>query len=240
MKKFEEGILGFFFDSEEGCALVMNKKIVTVHGLPTRCLSETNNAPILTKKVGQLVKTDGKRKKETVRGDYLRCWIDVWISHPIPTGFFLKAGVNLESWIQFKYEKLPFLCFNCGKLVYANKECTEPTVWVNPAVGPAVRMYGLWIKVDGARGNCFMASGSRYELVNVGSSMNGVKMKAQVAGRGRPNKEVQDGTLHGASTTMQHSGNFVSVNRGISSGSTAVMAEGDVVHDPTIPNVYSI
>ncbi|XP_030477888.1 uncharacterized protein LOC115694926 [Cannabis sativa] len=103
---------------------------VEFHGLPTRCLSETN-APILTKKVGQLVKTNGKRKEEIVRVDYLRCWIDVWISHPIPTGFFLKA--NPESWIQFKYEKLPFLCFNCGKLVHANKECTEPTVWVNPA-----------------------------------------------------------------------------------------------------------
>uniref|UniRef100_A0A803PVA8 DUF4283 domain-containing protein n=1 Tax=Cannabis sativa TaxID=3483 RepID=A0A803PVA8_CANSA len=89
MKKFEEGVLGFSFDSQADCTTVMNKRSwqvnsvllnlklwpiegevrmskfdttqfwVEFHGLPTRSLSESN-IPILAKKVGQLVKTDGK------------------------------------------------------------------------------------------------------------------------------------------------------------------------------------
>ncbi|KAF4384084.1 hypothetical protein G4B88_030980 [Cannabis sativa] len=80
MKKFEDGVLGFFFESEADCAFVLNKRPWSVngvllnlksfpiegevrvfefdlarfwvefHGLPTRCLSE-NNIPTLSKKV---------------------------------------------------------------------------------------------------------------------------------------------------------------------------------------------
>ncbi|KAF4378532.1 hypothetical protein F8388_022353 [Cannabis sativa] len=96
IKKFEDGVLGFFFESEADCTFVMNKRPwlvngvllnlkpwpiegevrvsefelacfwVEFHGLPTRCLSK-NNIPLLAKKVGQLVKSGGKRKEETGR-----------------------------------------------------------------------------------------------------------------------------------------------------------------------------
>ncbi|KAF4396273.1 hypothetical protein F8388_019819 [Cannabis sativa] len=105
------------------------------------------------------------RKEDVVRRGFLRCWIDVWISHPFPAGFFLKAGANPSSWIQFKYDKLPFLCFNCGRLAHVTGKCSAPTMWVTPATGQAVRMYGPWIKVDGARGNCFTARGNQTELM---------------------------------------------------------------------------
>ncbi|KAF4346364.1 hypothetical protein G4B88_003395 [Cannabis sativa] len=91
MKKFEEGVLGFFFDSKDDCTMVMNRRPwlvngvllnlkpwpievevsmaefevarfwVEFHGLPTRCLSEVN-APILAKKVGTFIKIDGRKK----------------------------------------------------------------------------------------------------------------------------------------------------------------------------------
>ncbi|KAF4375589.1 hypothetical protein G4B88_022236 [Cannabis sativa] len=103
MKKFEEGVLGFFFESEADCSFVLNKRPwlvngvllnikpwplegevrlsefelarfwVEFHGLPTRCLSE-NNIPILAKKVGQLVKSDGKSKEETTEGPSGSCF----------------------------------------------------------------------------------------------------------------------------------------------------------------------
>ncbi|KAF4370551.1 hypothetical protein F8388_020137 [Cannabis sativa] len=100
MKKCEEGVLGFFFESEEDCELIMNRRPwlvngvlqnlkpwpiegearlfdfevarfwVEIHGLPKRCLSETN-APIVAKKIGHFIKTDGKRKEEIVRRGFL-------------------------------------------------------------------------------------------------------------------------------------------------------------------------
>ncbi|KAF4375577.1 hypothetical protein G4B88_022224 [Cannabis sativa] len=124
-----------------------------------------------------------KDQEKTVRRGFLRCWIDVWLSHPIPAGFFFKSGSNLEVWIQFKYEKLPFLCFNCGKLAHSNRECLAPTAWVTPPVGAAVRMYGPWIKVEGPPGNCFSAASYKRELVLCDE---GVKLtKENPRGKGR-------------------------------------------------------
>uniref|UniRef100_A0A803Q247 Reverse transcriptase n=1 Tax=Cannabis sativa TaxID=3483 RepID=A0A803Q247_CANSA len=249
MKKCEEGVLGFFFESEEDCEMIMNRRPwlvngvllnlkpwpiegearlsdfevarfwVEIHGLPTRCLSEIN-APIVAKKIGHFIKTDGKRKEEIVRRGFLRCWINVWIIHPFPAGFFLKAGANPESWVQFKYEKLPYLCFNCGKLAHLNRECLSPTTWVTPAVGTAVRMYGPWIKMDGAHGNCFTSKGTQREITTGtkedfaknGSSSRGLwrrrnhdrKVNARegdgggLAGKAGKGKDiVQEGTMHG-------------------------------------------
>ncbi|KAF4376188.1 hypothetical protein F8388_018857 [Cannabis sativa] len=262
MKKFEEGVLGFFFDSEEDCTKVMNRCPwlvngillnlrpfpvegevrtsefevarfwVEFHGLPTRCLSDIN-IPILAKKVGQLVKTDGKSREEVVRRGFLRCWIDVWISHPFPAGFFLKVDATPDSWVQYKYEKLLYLCFNCGHLAHSSRDCLYPTAWVTPTTGPVVKMYGPWLKVEGAAGNCFTAASFRREIT---LNSEGVNLKGRnwrhkgqwrrfsndhrnteanpppVKGKGvvQVADSIGEGgarpcTMHGADTTMQMS-----------------------------------
>ncbi|KAF4358084.1 hypothetical protein G4B88_021833 [Cannabis sativa] len=97
MKKCEEGVLGFFFEHEEDCSFVLLKRPwlvngvllnikpwpvegevragefavarfwVQIHGLPTRCLTN-DNAPIVAKKIGELVETDGKSKSKLGKG----------------------------------------------------------------------------------------------------------------------------------------------------------------------------
>uniref|UniRef100_A0A803PRT5 CCHC-type domain-containing protein n=1 Tax=Cannabis sativa TaxID=3483 RepID=A0A803PRT5_CANSA len=138
MKKCEDGVMGFFFDEEDDCAFVLEKR------------------PWI---VGSFLRTDGKSKEELVHRGYLRAYVDVWLKHPIPAGFFLIADGKPESWIQFKYEKLPHLCFNCGKLAHWNKECFAPLAMVTPKVGEAVQMYGTWIKSETERANCFTMKG---------------------------------------------------------------------------------
>ncbi|KAF4383849.1 hypothetical protein G4B88_016282 [Cannabis sativa] len=184
MKKCLDGVLGFFFEEEEDYHFVMDKKPwiingvllnlkswpiegevslvalfwVQFHGLPTRFLSN-DNVPILAKKVGNLVKQEEKRKEELVQRGFLRCWIEIWLSHPIPAGFFLKADGKPDSWVQFKYEKLPHICFNYGKLAHWEKLCSTQTAMVIPRNGPAVQMYGTWLKSDTTRSNCFNMAG---------------------------------------------------------------------------------
>ncbi|KAF4379876.1 hypothetical protein G4B88_021009 [Cannabis sativa] len=188
MKKCGEGVLGFFFDTEEDCKFIMDKRPwlvngmllnlkpwpvegevrvadfevarfwVQFHGLPTRCLSN-ENASIIAKKAGQFVKSDDKSKVELVRRGYLRCWLDIWIAHPFVVGFFLKAEGREETWIQFKYEKLPFLCFDCGKLAHLDRVCHVSTAMVFPKNGEAVQMYGPWVKSDSGRSTCFSMAG---------------------------------------------------------------------------------
>ncbi|KAF4360815.1 hypothetical protein F8388_015138 [Cannabis sativa] len=170
MKKCDEGVLGFFFENEDDCAFVLDKRPwlvngvllnlkpwpvegevrmgefevarfwVQFHGLPTRCLSN-DNAPIVAKKVGSFVMVDYRNKTELVRRGYIRAWIDVWVAHPFPVGFFLTADGKPESWVQFKYEKLPHLCFNCGQLAHWDKICHSPMAMVTLKMGKAVQMY---------------------------------------------------------------------------------------------------
>uniref|UniRef100_A0A803NHD8 Zinc knuckle CX2CX4HX4C domain-containing protein n=1 Tax=Cannabis sativa TaxID=3483 RepID=A0A803NHD8_CANSA len=141
MKKCEEGVLGFFFDNEEDF--------------------ERGSFPlfIFGFKIGELAETDGCSKSEVVRRGFLRLWIDVWVAHPIPAGFFLKVDGMPESWVQFKYEKLPMLCFNCGRLAHWDKVCHAPMTMVTPRTGEAVPLYGLWIKSDTGNTNCFNSKG---------------------------------------------------------------------------------
>uniref|UniRef100_A0A803Q611 Zinc knuckle CX2CX4HX4C domain-containing protein n=1 Tax=Cannabis sativa TaxID=3483 RepID=A0A803Q611_CANSA len=131
---------------------------VQIHGLPTRCLTN-ENAPVVAKKIGELVEADGKSKFELVQREYLRLWIDVWVSHPISVGFFLTTNGKPESWVHFKYEKLPLLCFNYAKLAHWDKVCHAPMTMVMPRTGEAVPMYGLWIKSDTRKSNCFNSKG---------------------------------------------------------------------------------
>uniref|UniRef100_A0A803Q826 CCHC-type domain-containing protein n=1 Tax=Cannabis sativa TaxID=3483 RepID=A0A803Q826_CANSA len=188
MKKCENGVMGFFFEEEDDCAFVLENRPwlvngvllnlkpwpvegevrvaefevasfwVQFHGLPTRFLKD-ENAAIVGKKVGSFLKTDSKPKEELVHRGFLRAYVDVWLRHPIPVGFFLTADGKPESWIQFKYEKLPHLCFNCGKLAHWNKECSAPLAMVIPKIGEAVQMYGTWIKSETGRSNCFTMKG---------------------------------------------------------------------------------
>ncbi|KAF4403601.1 hypothetical protein G4B88_002454 [Cannabis sativa] len=225
MKKCGEGVLGFFFETEEDCSYIMDKRPwlvngmllnlkpwpvegevrvaefevarfwVQFHGLPTRCLSDENTA-IIAKKAGQFVKTDGKSKVELVRRGYLRCWIDVWITHPFVVGFFLKAEGREESWIQFKYEKLPFLCFTCGKLAHLERICHVPTAMVIPKNGNAVQMYGPWVKNDTGRSNCFSMAGkgvSRYMIELPENALGSRKKERKGSWKRRQGKLNSDG-----------------------------------------------
>uniref|UniRef100_A0A803QAN7 Reverse transcriptase domain-containing protein n=1 Tax=Cannabis sativa TaxID=3483 RepID=A0A803QAN7_CANSA len=188
MKKCEEGVLGFFFDEEDDYQFVMERRPwiingvllnikpwpvegevhsgefevaafwVQFHGLPTRFLAN-ENIPILAKKVGHLVRKEEKKKEELVRRGYLRSKIELWLSHPFPSGFFLKADGKPDSWVQFKYEKLPHLCFSCGRLAHWDKVCSDQPTMVYSKVGPAVPMYGTWIKSETGSSNCFNMKG---------------------------------------------------------------------------------
>ncbi|KAF4377488.1 hypothetical protein F8388_024979 [Cannabis sativa] len=156
MKKCDEGVLGFFFENEDDCAFVLDKRPWLVNGV---CLSN-DNAPIVEKKVGSFVLADDRSKTELVRRGYIRAWIDVWVAHPFPARFFLTTDGKPESWVQFKYEKLPHLCFNCGRLAHWDKTYHVPMAMVTPKMGKAVQMYGSWIKSETGKSNCFTGKGS--------------------------------------------------------------------------------
>uniref|UniRef100_A0A803QLX3 Reverse transcriptase domain-containing protein n=1 Tax=Cannabis sativa TaxID=3483 RepID=A0A803QLX3_CANSA len=171
MKKCEEGVLGFFFHNEEDCAFVLQKRPWLVNGVllnikPWPVEGEVRTGEFAVARFW--VQIHGKA--EVVRRGYLRMWVDVWVAHPIPAGFFLKSDGKPESWVQFKYEKLPMLCFNCGKLAHWDKICHAPMTMITPRSGKAVPLYGLWIKSDTGNSNCFNSKGKgvlKWELEEI-------------------------------------------------------------------------
>uniref|UniRef100_A0A803NGW9 CCHC-type domain-containing protein n=1 Tax=Cannabis sativa TaxID=3483 RepID=A0A803NGW9_CANSA len=177
MKKFEDGVQGFFFESEADCAFVLNKRPWLVNGV----LLNLKSFPI-----------EGEVRVSEF--DLARFWVEF---HGLPTcclsennipTLAKKSGSNPEVLIQFKYEKLPYLCFNCGKLAHTNRECLAPTTWVTPPSGKAVRMYGPWIKTDGPSGNCFSAVAFRSDVIHAeeGVKLSGANHRSKGSWRRRP------------------------------------------------------
>ncbi|KAF4361684.1 hypothetical protein G4B88_008188 [Cannabis sativa] len=166
MKKCPDGVMGFFFDSEHDCSFVMEKRLwlvngvllnlkpwptegeirigefevarfwVQFHGLPTRCLSD-DNAPIVAKKVGHFVQTDGKTKFE-------------W------QGRFVDP-------VQIRKVATPL--FQLWPVSHFDKVCQAPLAMVVPNSGKAVKMYGPWIKSEFGGGNCFSMAGRGETLI---------------------------------------------------------------------------
>lgn len=52
----------------------------------------------------------------------MRLQVEIDITKPIPMGFFQKIEKD-KTWIQFCYERLGGLCFNCGTLGHLKNSC---------------------------------------------------------------------------------------------------------------------
>ncbi|KAK3040502.1 hypothetical protein RJ639_028787 [Escallonia herrerae] len=80
---------------------------------------------------------------------YMRIRIDMEIGKAIPKGFVLKREGAEELWIDFRYERLPDLCFECGHLRHVKKWChqeADPTA--NRIQARATRYYTPWIRAS--------------------------------------------------------------------------------------------
>lgn len=45
------------------------------------------------------------------------------VGKPIMSGLFLKRDGLKPAWVSFKYEKLPIVCYKCGRLAHDTKSC---------------------------------------------------------------------------------------------------------------------
>ena len=64
---------------------------------------------------------------------------------PIDKPLWRKGKIaNMEGekyWVNFKYERLPTLCFLCGRMGHDDKHCSENPDWQNTS-----RQYGDWMR----------------------------------------------------------------------------------------------
>ncbi|KAF4364770.1 hypothetical protein F8388_018446 [Cannabis sativa] len=78
----------------------------------------------------------------------LRFKATIDIHKPIFCGFFLRRQKLKDLWIQYKYEKLPKLCFKCGILSHEQSSCIKAPTVVKDNLGNYYPLYGLWLRND--------------------------------------------------------------------------------------------
>ncbi|KAF4392061.1 hypothetical protein F8388_004390 [Cannabis sativa] len=77
------------------------------------------------------------------------------LNKPIYSGFFLRRQKLKDLWIQYRYEKLPKLCFKCGLLTHDQSTCFKAPTIVKDEFGNFYPMFGVWLKNDAQEKSTF-------------------------------------------------------------------------------------
>uniref|UniRef100_A0A803NMC8 CCHC-type domain-containing protein n=1 Tax=Cannabis sativa TaxID=3483 RepID=A0A803NMC8_CANSA len=183
-KTMKPGVWGIFFDKSEDCLAILRNRPWTINGklliirewpedgdwyhlnmgisvfwvmasgLPTPYLNAVNTRTIASK-AGRFVGSDLANQRTILRRGFLKFQVELDTSHQLISGFFLDIKRGRKEWIQFRYFKLPKLCFNCGFLGHDKKSCFRSTAYAYPPQGAAVPAYGPWMKAESAIFSCF-------------------------------------------------------------------------------------
>jgi hypothetical protein len=93
---------------------------VQVHNMPLICMNNTMGTKI-GKSLGEVDDID-------VAGDglgwgrCLRICVRINLQDPLEHGRALQLG-GKSYWVNFRYEKLPMFCFNCGRVMHGSLGC---------------------------------------------------------------------------------------------------------------------
>ncbi|GMY05180.1 hypothetical protein FCV25MIE_00419, partial [Fagus crenata] len=72
--------------------------------------------------------------------------IDIY--SPLKPGIFLPRSGLPDLWIGLKYEKISDLCYRCGIIGHAEKECSNERVFLSNQHGVKFPAFGEWIRSD--------------------------------------------------------------------------------------------
>uniref|UniRef100_A0A803QB76 Reverse transcriptase domain-containing protein n=1 Tax=Cannabis sativa TaxID=3483 RepID=A0A803QB76_CANSA len=85
----------------------------------------------------------------------LRFRATIDLNKPIYSGFFLRRQKLKDLWIQYRYEKLPKLCFKCGLLTHDQSTYFKVPTIVKDEFGNFYPMFGVWLKNDAQEKSTF-------------------------------------------------------------------------------------
>lgn len=114
---------------------------VRIYNIPFRGRYNENNARILGDKIGEYVEMDKTECLGMEKSLRIRVRLDV--RKPVKKYVTLKMRGGETCLCPVKYEKLPLICFYCGKLGHGTNECKEVFGENSP-----VKQYGTWLKAS--------------------------------------------------------------------------------------------
>ena len=95
--------------------------------------------------MGNFVEMD-KRSWQMDQAKFMRVKVELPIDKPLRRGIrgYLMDMEGDKTWVTFKYERLPTICFNCGKIGHDKRHCNSTMDGHQ-----AEYQYGDWIKANG-------------------------------------------------------------------------------------------
>ena len=83
-------------------------------------------------------------------GKCLRVRVHIDVSKRLVRGKKVIIEGGESRWVQFKYERLPNFCYECGMLNHAVKECPEKSTEKNQ-LAEGYMQYGAWLRGEPLR-----------------------------------------------------------------------------------------
>ncbi|KAL9689957.1 hypothetical protein QQ045_010350 [Rhodiola kirilowii] len=119
---------------------------VQIHNIPVE-YRKSNTPRELADLAGKVIKDDKHDdNKDAARRKWDRFRVEVEVDKPIFHGVFLAEDDREPVWIEYKYERLPMLCFKCGRLTHESNKCEFESEYQ-----PNKRRFGKWLRADNHR-----------------------------------------------------------------------------------------
>ncbi|KAF4348514.1 hypothetical protein F8388_008285 [Cannabis sativa] len=128
---------------------------VRIKGIPLKAFTK-KNVIRLAEMAGELVDLKWINEQRMFLNGYVRVRIGFPLHQSIFVGRYVPSG-GKQHWVQFKFERLPLLCFKCGIWGHEQQACSSSCVTVRGEDGQNVPKYGNWLKEEDAMPNCFLA-----------------------------------------------------------------------------------
>ncbi|XP_023892297.1 uncharacterized protein LOC112004301 [Quercus suber] len=93
---------------------------VQVHGLPLKYMTIAA-AEKICGVVGEVITQSEQKLYDG--GNFIRVKVAVDINQPLCRGRLVSLNDEKQVWISFKYERLPNLCYWCGRLTHDDRDC---------------------------------------------------------------------------------------------------------------------
>ena len=154
---------------------------VQIHGIPLSYMTVAT-AEKIYEVIGDVSRP--KDPKDANGGSFLRLKISIDLSLPLCRGCLVTLENDKQVWVSFKYERLPNVCYWCGRLTHVDKDCDiwierKGTLWVEE------RQFGPSICAPAfvpSRENVIMVPGFYTEKKKAGPSSPSPKAVAQPTG----------------------------------------------------------
>ena len=115
---------------------------VQIHNLPLHCRTRETGWAIGSK-LGEVVDVD-VTESGVQWGKYLRVRVQLDVTKKLIRGKKIAVEGGEQSWISFKYERLPNFCYKCGMLSHGLKDCPEGKGEALPET--SALQYGAWLR----------------------------------------------------------------------------------------------